>query len=101
MSAVPVCVCLSRSSPQVAAYCDGRDSVSEFDCLLLEHVLWQEPEHAAKISDWLLAQLAVDDGMKQVGCLCVCVWGVSMAKEVSMSWHVSVHACIWMTAGTT
>jgi MoxR-like ATPase len=41
--------------------------VSEYDCLLLEHVLWQEPEHAAKISDWLLAQLAVDDGMKQVG----------------------------------
>jgi hypothetical protein len=40
--------------------------VSEYDCLLLEHVLWQEPEHAAKISDWLLAQLAVDDGMKQV-----------------------------------
>jgi hypothetical protein len=51
---------------QVAAYCDGRDTVSEYDCLLLEHVLWQEPEHAAKISDWLLAQLAVDDGMKQV-----------------------------------
>lgn len=52
---------------QVAAYCDGRDTVSEYDCLLLEHVLWQEPQHAAKISDWLLAQLAVDDGMKQVG----------------------------------
>lgn len=56
---------------QVAAYCDGRDTVSEYDCLLLEHVLWQEPEHAPKIADWLLAQLAVDDGMKQVG---VCVW---------------------------
>jgi len=40
--------------------------VSEYDCLLLEHVLWAEPGHAAKISDWLLAQLAVDDGMKQV-----------------------------------
>lgn len=51
---------------QVAAYCNGRDSVSEYDCLLLEHVLWQSPEHAPKIADWLLAQLAVDDGMKQV-----------------------------------
>lgn len=54
---------------QVAAYCDGRDVVSEYDCLLLEHVLWAEPGHAAKISDWLLAQLAVDDGMKQVSYL--------------------------------
>ncbi|KAF6260517.1 AAA domain-containing protein [Scenedesmus sp. NREL 46B-D3] len=51
---------------QVAAYCNGRDSVTEYDCLLLEHVLWQLPEHAPKISDWLLSQLAVDDGMKQV-----------------------------------
>ncbi len=54
-------------SPQVAAYCNGRDSVSEYDCLLLEHILWTRPEHAPKISDWLLGQLAVDDGMKQVG----------------------------------
>jgi MoxR-like ATPase len=51
---------------QVAAYCNGRDTVTEYDCLLLEHVLWQSPEHAPKIADWLLSQLAVDDGMKQV-----------------------------------
>jgi MoxR-like ATPase len=54
---------------QVAAYCNGRDTVTEYDCLLLEHVLWQSPEHAPKIADWLLSQLAVDDGMKQVGML--------------------------------
>ena len=41
--------------------------MTEYDCLLLEHVLWQQPEHAPKIADWLLSQLAVDDGMKQVG----------------------------------
>ncbi|PNW74318.1 hypothetical protein CHLRE_13g603225v5 [Chlamydomonas reinhardtii] len=29
---------------QVAAYCNGRESVTEYDCLLLEHVLWQRPE---------------------------------------------------------
>lgn len=51
---------------QVAAYCNGRDTVTEYDCLLLEHILWQRPEHAPKIADWLLSQLAVDDGMKQV-----------------------------------
>lgn len=41
--------------------------MTEYDCLLLEHVLWSTPEVAPKIADWLLAQLAVDDGMKQVG----------------------------------
>jgi len=51
---------------QVAAYCNGRNSVTEYDCLLLEHILWQRPEHAPKIHDWILNQLAVDDGMKQV-----------------------------------
>ncbi len=52
---------------QVAAYCNGRDFVSEYDCLLLQHVLWQRPAEADRIYDWLLSQLAVDDGIKQVG----------------------------------
>jgi hypothetical protein len=51
----------------VAAYCNGRDKVSEYDCLLLEHVLWQKPEHAQRIGDWLLEQLSADDSNKQVG----------------------------------
>ena len=51
---------------QVAAYCNGRAAVTEYDALLLEHVLWAAPETAPKIADWLLAQLAADDGMKQV-----------------------------------
>lgn len=50
----------------MAAYCNGRDSVSEYDCLLLQHVLWQRPAEADRIYDWLLSQLAVDDGIKQV-----------------------------------
>eukprot|EP00877_Chromochloris_zofingiensis_P000807 jgi/Chrzof1/10727/Cz05g10070.t1 len=51
---------------QVAAYCNGRDVVTEYDCLLLEHILWQQPEQANRIADWVLSQLAVDDGIKQV-----------------------------------
>lgn len=51
---------------QVAAYCNGRDAVSEYDCLLLQHVLWQKPEQADRIADWVLGQLSVDDGLKQV-----------------------------------
>jgi len=51
---------------QVAAYCNGRDTVTEYDALLLQHVLWQRPEQSDRIADWVIAQLSVDDGLKQV-----------------------------------
>ena len=36
--------------------------VSKLDCLLLQHVLWQRPDEAQRIADWLLAHLGFDDG---------------------------------------
>uniref|UniRef100_A0A061S138 MoxR-like ATPase n=1 Tax=Tetraselmis sp. GSL018 TaxID=582737 RepID=A0A061S138_9CHLO len=51
---------------QVAAYTNGRLKVSEVDCLLLQHVLWNRPDLADRIYDWILGQLAIDDGIKQV-----------------------------------
>jgi len=51
---------------QVAAYCNGRDTVTEYDALLLQHVLWQRPEQADRVADWVVSQLSVDDGLKQV-----------------------------------
>ncbi|KAK9868735.1 hypothetical protein WJX84_010577 [Apatococcus fuscideae] len=50
---------------QVAAYTSGRSTVSLHDCLLLQHVLWQRPEEADKISEFLMSQLASDDGLQQ------------------------------------
>ena len=35
--------------------------------LLLQHVLWQRPDNADRIGDWILSQLSADDGTKQVG----------------------------------
>ena len=49
---------------QVAAYTSGRDTVTLDDCLLLQHILWQRPEEAARISDWLLSQMAEDNGLE-------------------------------------
>lgn len=49
-------------------YCHGQ--VSEYDLLLLEHVLWQRPEQAIRINEWVMSQLSVDDGIKQVRPLC-------------------------------
>eukprot|EP00983_Pelagomonas_calceolata_P079816 1154873-Pelagomonas_calceolata.AAC.9 len=58
----------------VAAYCNGRDTVTEYDALLLQHVLWQRPEQADKIADWVVSQLSVDDGLKQRGGLLAKAW---------------------------
>lgn len=51
---------------QVAAYTNGRTAVSVYDCLLLQHIMWNTPDEAERIYDWLLGQLAADDGMKQM-----------------------------------
>ena len=51
---------------RVSAYTCGRRAVNEFDVLLLEHVLWQRPEEAERIRDWLLQRVCKDRGTKQV-----------------------------------
>ena len=35
-------------------------------CCLSQHVLWQRPDNADRIGDWVLSQLSADDGTKQV-----------------------------------
>jgi len=45
---------------RVAAYTCGRSAIDEMDMLLLEHVLWQRPEEAERIRDWLLERMAAD-----------------------------------------
>lgn len=35
--------------PKVAAYCDGRRAVAPHDALLLQHVLWDDPDTAHMI----------------------------------------------------
>ena len=51
---------------QVAAFSSGRTHVTPKDCMLLQHVLWQKPEEAEKIYEWLLQALTQDDGMQQM-----------------------------------
>ncbi len=50
----------------MAAFTSGRAAVSRFDCLLLQHVLWQRPDEAPRIADWLIARLAVGDSLKSL-----------------------------------
>ena len=54
----------TTSGVQVAAYTSGKDSVSLLDCLLLEHILWQQPDQQSRITDFLLSQISEDDGLQ-------------------------------------
>ena len=38
--------------------------MSLLDCLLLEHILWQQPDQQARITDFLLSQISEDDGLQ-------------------------------------
>jgi len=60
---------------RVAAYTNNRDEVSEFDTLLLVNVLWQRPNEAMMIKDWILERLAQDRGTKQVQYLLAGLFG--------------------------
>ncbi len=45
---------------RVSALTNQQDEVSLWDCLLLSHVLWTEPEHHAEIRHWLYQYLQLD-----------------------------------------
>jgi MoxR-like ATPase len=60
---------------RVAAYTNGRNVVSEFDCLLLANVLWQRPSEASVVRDWILERLAQDRGVQQVQYLLAGLFG--------------------------
>jgi len=60
---------------RVAAYTDCRSVVSDFDTLLLAHVLWQRPGESALVQDWILERLAKERGVKQVQYLLAALFG--------------------------
>lgn len=50
---------------QVAAFADGRDAVTESDCLLLEFVFGQRPDDAHKVKARVLEIISSDPGLQQ------------------------------------
>ncbi len=48
---------------QVAALTNGRDTVSIWDCWLLQHCLWNEPEQREKLYDWYAARVGASAAM--------------------------------------
>lgn len=50
--------------------------MNKFDCLLLQHMLWQRPDEAQRILDFLLERLAIESSTQQTdylfdGVLCL------------------------------
>jgi MoxR-like ATPase len=50
------------------AYTNGRKNVNEYDCLMLQHTMWQRPEESEIIREWVLQRIAQDKGTNQVRC---------------------------------
>mmetsp|Transcript_3517 Transcript_3517/g.12613 ORF Transcript_3517/g.12613 Transcript_3517/m.12613 type:complete len:532 (-) Transcript_3517:84-1679(-) len=48
---------------QVAAYASGADEVSEYDCLLLEHVLGNRQGDEEKVAQYVLESISADPGL--------------------------------------
>lgn len=48
---------------QTAALTNGRDRVSIWDCWLLQHCLWNEPEQRAKVYGWYEARVGTSAAM--------------------------------------
>lgn len=50
---------------QVAAHADGRATVNEYDCLLLEYVFGNRPDDSHKVRAQVLEIIASDPGLQQ------------------------------------
>lgn len=60
---------------QVAAYTDGRNLVTQYDCILLQHIFWNQPDESERIYEWLLGRIVFDDNIAQVQFLISGIFG--------------------------
>lgn len=66
---------------RVVAYTCGRLHVNEFDTLLLQHVVWQRPEEAPRIRDWLLERVSQTIGTQQLQYVLAGLYGRACRTE--------------------
>ena len=69
---------------QVSAVTNERDSISVWDCWLLQHCLWDEPRHRALISDWYQSHMGIGSGFNHERLeKLVHTWETSLQSESS------------------
>ena len=79
--------------------------VSEYDCLLLEHVFGNRPDDAQKVKAWLLETIASDPGLQQVELVFLGLFGracrilESQNNQVSQSASLLHRPCLCICSG--
>lgn len=66
---------------QVAAYTDGRNEVSQWDCWLLQHCLWQQPEQREPLFDWYKSRVGAAAAAPDRFTKAVATWEKNLSVE--------------------
>ena len=67
---------------QVAVFSNGENSINQWDCALLLHLMWQTPEQQADLQHWFIAQLKldIDTAVKRIEKL-VLTWEAQLEED--------------------
>lgn len=69
---------------QVSAVTNDRDSISIWDCWLLQHCLWDDPKHRRLIADWYQSHMGIGSGFNHERLeKLVHTWETTMQSESS------------------
>ena len=66
---------------KVSAYTNGRNEVCIWDCWLLQHCLWDEPEQHVVVSNWFNAHLGISSGFHP-----------ERLEKLVQTWESTLHA---------
>lgn len=73
---------------QVCAFTNGKTNIDEWDCVLLTHLMWQQPEQIADLNNWFMAELKLDihGAAKRIEKLVV-AWEQQLEDDVQKNIH--------------
>jgi len=85
---------------QVCAFTNDKNEIDEWDCLLLTHILWQQPDQHVDLNNWFIESLNVDiyAAFKRIKKLML-VWEYKLEEDKKKSMHkTNAHgACLYKT----
>ena len=74
---------------QVSAFTNGQDSVTVWDCFLLQHCLWALPHQRTIINSWYQSHLGLGSGFNQERLeKLVATWEATLTEEQSKKVHL-------------
>lgn len=67
---------------QVAAFSNGKESINQWDCVLLLHIMWQTPQQQADLQHWFLTRqnLDIEKSVKRIEKL-VLTWEAQLEED--------------------